>query len=288
MQKSIILKTLILDGQISLAVLDTTSYVNEVIRRHALSPVAAAAFGRTATACAYLCSWLKNDASLSVTVKGDGVGGKICVEGGDSLNLCGFVEDGQMNLPLRADGKLDVGGFVGRHGTLTVVRDDGEGIPIVGTSELVSGEIAEDFSAYFLTSEQRPTAIALGVQIGADGNCLGAGGVFLQPLPGAGEEAISFCEREIGRFSSVSSLIREKGAEGVLRMLAEGDYTERPISFRCRCSKERAGSAILSLGRADAEALLAEQGQIVVHCHFCNTDHIFTRAETEALFWSGS
>ena len=124
----------------------------------------------------------------------------------------GFIEHPDVILPTRADGKLDVGGCVGKNGTLTVVRDDGEKFPFVGTSPLVSGEIAEDFSSYFFYSEQRPTAIALGVRIGKEGTCLGAGGVFLQPFPGAEEEHIIRAEQTIGQYSAVSRLIEEEGA----------------------------------------------------------------------------
>ena len=166
MQKSLIYNTLIWDGAVSLAVLDTTALVREAAARHALTPVASAALGRTMSAAAYLCSWLKTEeSSLSVTIDGGGVGGKISVAGDGNLNMRGFVSEPCADLPLRADGKLDVGSFVGKCGTLTVIRDEGEGIPFVGTSALVSGEVAEDFSAYFLMSEQRPTAIALGVKV---------------------------------------------------------------------------------------------------------------------------
>ena len=183
MRKSIILKTLIASGSVSLAVLDTTAAVGEGVSRHGLSPVAAAAFGRTLTAGAYLCSWLKEEkSSLSVTVAGDGAGGKISVAGDGNLHMRGFVENGEVSLPPRADGKLDVGGFVGRCGTLTVVRDDGTGVPFVGTSELVTGEIAEDLSAYFLKSEQRPTAVALGVKW-ARAPFSARGASFCSPFP---------------------------------------------------------------------------------------------------------
>ncbi len=279
-------KTLIWDGSVSLAVLDTTDLVRKTIRRHRLSPVAAAALGRTMSATAYLCSWLKEGkSSLSVTVKGDGVDGKICVAGDGDLNLRGFCEHPDADLPLRADGKLDVGSFTGRHGTLTVIRDDGDGIPFVGTSELVSGEIAEDFSAYFLTSEQRPTAVALGVKIGTQGDCIAAGGLFLQPLPGAGEEILSRIEREMSAFTQISSLIEEKGCEGVLRMLAPTERAEtRPVRFRCHCSRERIGQLLLSLGREEALSILRDEGSISVYCHYCNTNYQFNEEETLALF----
>lgn len=287
MQKvSKIYKTLVCGGEISLAVLDTTALVNEAIERHHLSPVAAAALGRTMTAAAYLCSWLKGEqSSIFVSVFGDGAGGKLSVSGDGFLNIRGNIEHPTIELPARADGKLDVGRCVGRNGTLTVVRDDGEGIPFVGTSELISGEIAEDFSAYFLTSEQRPTAIALGVLVDADGQCLGAGGVFFQPLPGASEESICFAEQKIALFSNVSRMIAERGAEGILEEFFDVKAEDgRTIRFKCRCSRQRASSAVLSMGKKDALALCSELGKVTVHCPDCNTDYDFTEQEITELF----
>ena len=251
-------------GDISLAVLDTTALVNEAIRRHRLSPVAAAALGRTFTAAAYLCSWLKSEEStLSVSVAG---------------------EHPDVILPPRADGKLDVGGCVGKNGTLTVVRDDGEKFPFVGTSPLVSGEIAEDFSSYFFYSEQRPTAIALGVRIGKEGTCLGAGGVFLQPFPGAEEEHIIRAEQTIGQYSAVSRLIEEEGADAIFARFEAESESERSILFRCSCSRERAARAIFSLGKEEAERIVSEEGEIKVHCHECNTDYPFGEEDIRHLF----
>lgn len=278
-------RALVLDGRVSLAVLDTTALVNEAIVRHALSPLAAAALGRTMTAAAYLAGWLKEEhSSLSISVDGGGAGGKLGVAADGALGIRGFIEHPDVMLPLRADGKLDVGACVGRSGTFTVIRDDGEGIPFVGTSPLVSGEIAEDLSAYFLTSEQRPTAVALGVRIGVAGSCLGAGGVFLQPLPGAGEEALDFAQERISVYAQISSVVEREGAQRVLSELAARDIHERDIVFRCHCSRERAASAVLAMGRRDAYDLLAERGCISVHCHYCNTDYTFDENDLRMLF----
>lgn len=284
-KKSIIYKSLICGGSISLAVLDTTALVNEAIARHRPAPVAAAALGRTLTAAAYLASWLKDPlSSLSVTVAGGGAGGKICVAADGALSLRGFIEHPEADLPPRADGKLDVGGCVGADGTLTVIRDDGEGLPFVGTSRLVSGEIAEDLSSYFLTSEQRPTAVALGVKIGTDAMCSGAGGVFLQPLPGADDEAFAAAERGIARFSALSSMIERDGAEAIVKSFGEKPLSVREVTWKCHCSRERAASAVQAMGRAEAAALLAERGTIEVHCHYCNTDYRFGAEDMNALF----
>ena len=272
-------------GDISLAVLDTTALVNEAIEKHRLSPVAAAALGRTFTAAAYLCSWLKSDEStLTMQISGGGPGGKISVSGDGALRMRGFIEHPDVTLPPRADGKLDVGGLVGKEGTLTVVRDDGEKLPFVGTSPLVSGEIAEDFSSYFFYSEQRPTAIALGVRIGKEGNCLGAGGVFLQPFPYAEEEHITRAEEAIKEYAQISRIIEGQGAESILKRFEAETESERAILFRCSCSKERAERAVLSIGRELAEDLIKTDGEIVVHCHECNTDYRFQEADICRIF----
>ena len=168
-RKDAVLRGLICGGEVSLAVADTTALVNEAIRIHRLSPVCAAALGRTLTAATYMCSSLKEErGALSVTVKGGGPGGNIYVSGDKALHMRGYIEQPQVDLPPNARGKLDVGGCVGRDGYLSVVREDGDGQPFVGTTELVSGEIGEDFAAYFAYSEQLPTAIAVGVKIGTD------------------------------------------------------------------------------------------------------------------------
>ena len=161
-KQDVILRGLIWNGEVSLAVADTTRLVGRAIEIHGLSPLSATALGRTLTVAAYMCSSLKEErGALSVSVKGDGIGGPIYVSGDKKLRMRGYIDNPQAFLPPNARGKLDVGGCVGRNGTLSVVREDGEGIPFVGTTPLVSGEIGEDFAAYFAYSEQLPTAIAV-------------------------------------------------------------------------------------------------------------------------------
>lgn len=278
-------RALVFNGRVSLAVLDSTAIVNEAIKRHHLTPVAAAALGRTMSAAVYLAGWLKEEtSSLSLSVDGGGAGGKIGVAADGALRVRGYIEHPEAELPLRADGKLDVGRCVGSNGTLTVVRDDGEGIPFVGTSALVSGEIAEDISAYFLTSEQRPTAVALGVRIGTDGTCVGAGGLFLQPMPYAGDAVIGFAEEKIAIYTDLSHVIETRGAQGILSDFGARDISVRETRFACHCSRDRASAAVLAMGREEAYALLVERGEIAVHCHYCNTDYIFGEEDLERLF----
>ena len=217
-----IYKTLIFDGQISLSVLDTTDVVNEAIRLHKLTPVCAAALGRTLTVTAFMASQLKGeDERLSVTINGNGAGGKIIAAADSKLNVRGAIDNPTVDLPLKANGKLDVGGVVGNSGYITVVKNLGLKEPYVGRSELVSGEIGEDFAAYYAYSEQQPTAIAVGVLIKNE-KCIGAGGVIIQPLPDCTEENLVKAENLVNKFSDVSKQISETGVEGIIEKYFKG------------------------------------------------------------------
>ena len=279
-------KTLIYEKQLTLAVLDTTDMVNEAIRIHKLSPLSAAALGRTLTVCTFMSSNLKSDGDkLSVTVAGDGVGGKITVCGNGKLNMRGYIDNPQADLPLRADGKLDVGGCVGKNGRLTVVRSMGLKEPYSGSAKLVTGEIAEDFTAYYAFSEQQPTAIALGVKIGKDCKCVGAGGVIIQALPGASEESLFMAEDVMSQLGSVSSLIETIGAEGIIdKHFGEIPYDKYTPEYKCLCNQEHIESLLYSLGKKELLDILNEQGEIKVDCQFCDKVYRFNQEDVERLF----
>ena len=281
-----LVKTLIYGGEMSLCVLDTTDLVNDAIQIHKLSPLSAAALGRALTAAAFMCSGLKNEGDkLSVNIVGDGVGGTITVSGNSALDLRGTIENPRAELPLRADGKLDVGGCVGRNGRLTVVKSMGLKEPYSGSCRLVSGEIAEDFAAYYLYSEQQPSAYALGVKIGRDYTCAGAGGVVIQALPGASEESIVKAEETMGKFASVSTLIKEKSIEEIIEENFGKCETEELFPhYKCLCSREYIGGILKSMGKKELEDILAEQGEIAVNCEFCEKNYVFTQNDVDAMF----
>lgn len=281
-----LLKTLIYDNQLTLAVLDTTDMVNEAIRIHKLSPLSAAALGRTLTICTYMSSGLKSEKDkLSVTIAGDGVGGKITVCGNGNLDMRGFIDNPRATLPLRSDGKLDVGGCVGRNGRLTVVKSMGLKEPYSGSSELISGEIAEDFTAYYAYSEQQPTAIALGVKIGQDYKCIGAGGVIIQALPGASEEALFMAEDVMSQLGNVSTLIKEIGAEGIIdRFFGDYKFDVYTPKYNCLCNREYIEKILVSLGRKELDDIIEKEGSIKVDCQFCDKVYEFFKGDVEKLF----
>lgn len=281
-----LLKTLVFNGELSLTILDTTEMVNQAIKIHKLTPLCAAALGRALTACTFMASGLKNkNDKLSVTIAGDGVGGKITVCGNGDLFMRGYIDNPTVDLPLKQNGKLDVGGCVGKNGRITVVKSMGLKEPYSGSCELVSGEIAEDFTAYYAFSEQTPTAMALGVKIGKDLTCVGAGGVILQALPGAKEENLIKGEEIINSLKDISSLIEKNGAEWVLKTYFNTEQcTSLTPEYKCLCSKEYVEKIIISLGQKEANDIIKEQGKIQVDCQFCNNNYQFLQEDIDKLF----
>lgn len=262
-------RALILDGQVSLAVIDSTSLVLEAARRHSLKEGSLTVLAKTLTASCYLCGWLKGaKSSLTVSLSANGDFGRISVLGDGNLNLRGYVQNKDC-----VKGKLGAG-------SLTVVRDDGEKLPFAGCVPLVSEEIGENFSAYFQESEQVQTGIALSVVLN-DGILVRAGGVFLQALPFAGEEARTFIKSGAARFKAYldsgeySRIFKELGVEKA---------ETREAKFACRCSEERVESLILSMGEESALELLKEEGKISVHCEYCNADYVFGKERVRKLF----
>ena len=280
-------KTLIYGGEMSLCVMDTTDLVNDAIDIHRLSPLSAAALGRVLTIASFMSSCMKNETDkLSVSVVGDGVGGTITVSGNSALDMRGSIDNPRAELPLRADGKLDVGGCVGRNGRLTVVKSLGLKEPYSGSCRLVSGEIAEDFAAYYLYSEQQPSAIALGVKIGKDYRCIGAGGVVIQALPGASEQSISKAEEAMKHFANISSLIKEKSIEDIISGYfgKTAPIEEYSPHYKCLCSRGYIGGILKTMGRAELDDIVKEQGKITVNCEFCEKNYEFTEKDVDELF----
>ncbi|MCQ2399176.1 MAG: Hsp33 family molecular chaperone HslO [Clostridia bacterium] len=281
-----ILKTLIFDDSLSLALLDTTDMVNEAIKLHNLSPLSAAALGRTMTVSTFMASGLKTEGDrLSVTVKGGGIGGEIVVCGEAGLNMRGYIENPNAELPLKANGHLDVGGCVGKNGRISIVKSMGLKEPYTGSCELVSGEIAEDFTAYYTFSEQQPTAMALGVKIGTDGKCVAAGGAIIQALPFATDSQLFMGEDTILRMDNFSSLLEEKGLEGIADyFFGKLDFEEFHPKYNCLCSRKYIEELLFSMGKSELDSIIKEQGKITVNCQCCETDYTFTQDDVDGLF----
>lgn len=283
---------MIFGGELSLSVLDTTEMVNRAIKIHKLTPTTAAALGRAMTAATFMSGDLKNKGDkLYVVVAGDGAGGKITVCGNGNLYMRGEIENPFADLPLKENGKLDVGGCVGKNGRITVVKSMGLKEPYSGSVPLVSGELAEDFAAYYAYSEQRPTAMALGVKIGKNMTCIGAGGVMVTAMPFAKEENLVKAEEIVKSLSNVSTVISECGAEGLIKKYfgvenAE-NYDVYYPKYKCLCNRKSIEKVIVSLGETEAFDIIEKEGAIKVDCRLCGKTYTFGKEDAERLFKRG-
>lgn len=280
-----IYKTLIEDGYISLAVIESTKIVNRAIKLHNLTPLTAAGLGRTMTASLFMASTLKNKRDkIYVTISGDGVGGHVVVGVDASLNVRGYIDNPQATLPLKENGKLDVKNLIG-NGRITVVKSMGLKEPYTGSSKIVSGEIAEDFAYYYTVSEQTPTAMALGVKVSKSGKCVGAGGVIMQVLPGCSLDKIERAEKIIKEFSNVSSIIQNMGAENLCKeYFKEYSFDKYVPKYKCVCSKKYIDGVVVSLGKNEALDIIKEQGKIEVVCPYCNKKYEYLSEDLNKLF----
>ena len=277
------------DGHIKATAVSTRALTERARQIHRTLPVATAALGRTLAAASMMGNALKEDgASVTLQIKGGGPLGTLLAVSDNQGNVRGTVDNPAVDLPLRPDGKLDVGTAVGHEGTLTVIRDLNMKEPYVGSVGLLGGEIAEDLAAYFVESEQIPTACGLGVLVDRDQSVLAAGGYLIQLLPGAGEETISAVERGVAKVGSVSHALEHgmSARELLTNVLEEFQLEfleEQPVEYRCYCSRERVETALVSMGRKELEALICEQGSAEITCQFCDKVYHFTREELSAL-----
>lgn len=277
------------DGAVKAVAVSTRGLTERARQIHRTLPVATAALGRTLAAASMMGNALKEDgASVTLQIKGGGPLGTLLAVSDNEGNVRGTVENPAVDLPLRPDGKLDVGTAVGCDGTLTVIRDLNMKEPYVGSVGLLGGEIAEDLAAYFVESEQIPTACGLGVLVDRDQSVLAAGGYLIQLLPGAGEDTISKVEGSILAAGSVTGLLRDNDDPEALlyRVLSDFDLEilERtPIEYRCYCSRERMERALISIGREELRALIDEKGEAELTCRFCDNVQHFSREDLEAM-----
>ena len=277
------------DGYVKAVAVTTREMTEKARQIHKTLPVATAALGRVLAAASMMGNALKGEgSSVTLQIKGDGPLGKLLAVSDNEGNVRGTVDNPAVDLPLRPDGKLDVGGAVGFDGTLTVIRDLNMKEPYVGSVGLLGGEIAEDLAAYFVESEQIPTACGLGVLVDRDQSVLAAGGYLIQLLPGASEDVITMVEGGIMAAGSVTGLLQEDDdAESLLRRVMsdfELEILERqPIEYRCYCSRDRMERALISLGPEQLGEILAEQGSAELHCQFCSNVQYFSGEDLQGL-----
>lgn len=256
---------------------------------HDCWPVAAAALGRLLMAASMMGAAMKEeDGAVTLRVKGGGPLGSLTAVSDSGGNVRGYVQNPAVDVPRKAKGKLDVGAAVGADGDLTVIRDLGLKEPYIGSVQLVGGEIAEDIAAYFVESEQVPTACALGVLIAPDQTVQAAGGYLIQLLPGADEGVISAVERGVAKLGAVSArldagmdpldLLREVLGEFELEVLDTA-----PVEYRCYCTRERVSRALISLGKDELTSLIEEQGGAELTCQFCDKVYRFSKGDLQAL-----
>ena len=277
------------DGRVKAVAVSTRDLTERARQIHKTLPVATAALGRALAAASMMGNALKEDgASVTLQIKGGGPLGTLLAVSDNQGNVRGTVDDPQVDLPLRPDGKLDVGTAVGQDGTLTVIRDLNMKEPYVGSVGLLGGEIAEDLAAYFVESEQIPTACGLGVLVDRDQSVLAAGGYLIQLLPGAGEDTIAKVEGSLMAAGAVTGLLRDDPDPEAMLRRALSDFDleileKSPIEYRCYCSRERMERALISLGAEELQSMIDEQGSADLTCRFCDNVQHFSREDLEAM-----
>lgn len=280
------------DEFIKISVMDGRDIVERARQIHDLSPTACAALGRTLCACAMMGDMMKEEqAAVTVRINGGGPIGSLVAVSDCHGNVRGYADNPACELPLRGDGKLDVGGAVGRDGLLTVSRDIGLKEPYIGSTALVSGEIGDDFTQYYAESEQVPAAVGLGVLVDTDRSIRAAGGFIVQLMPGAPETLITRLEDNIFYMDALTTILSEDGLEAVLEQVMKGlephVVEEHPLGYVCPCSRARIKTALGSIGAEALEGLAAEEQDVKVDCQFCGKQYSFTPAELRALAGGG-
>ena len=280
-----IIKFLAHNGKISVICADTTNLVEKARKIHDLSPVVTAAFGRMLTITAIMGAEMKGvKDKLTIQIKGNGPIEMMVATTNNFPSVKGYVSNPQVDMPLNEFGKLDVGGAVGYEGYINVIKDIGLKEPYIGISPLTSGEIADDFANYFVNSEQRNSAVALGVLVDKNG-VKSAGGYLINPMPDAGEEEISKVEQAIFEAGAMSKMLDQNLSLQEIARKITGDENVKILEeniipiFQCDCSKEHMAEALATIGKEELQNIIDTEGKAELVCHFCNEKYQFSKED---------
>ncbi len=283
-----LIKAIAFEGKVRAYSIRTTNMVGEAVRRHGTWPTASAALGRAMTASTMMAAMLKGEEKLTVKIDGGGPIGAIIVDSNAKGETRGYVGNPKVDFELNAQGKLDVARAVGKDGLLAVVKDLGMRDHFTGSVPIISGELGEDFTYYFASSEQTPASVGVGVLVNPDETILASGGFIIQLMPGADDETITFIENRLGTIPPVSKLIEAGMPPEELLYALLGDENVKildkmDVFFKCKCSKERIANALISLGKEELTDMIEKEGGAETECHFCNETYTFTKVELEQL-----
>lgn len=284
-----IVKFLAYDGKVSVICAKTTNMVDDARKTHDLSPLATAALGRTITMAVIMGTEMKNTQDkLTLQIKGSGPIGMMVAVANNFPKVKAFVGNPHVDLPLNDIGKLDVGNAVGSEGYINVIKDIGMKEPYIGVSPLVSGEIAEDFANYFVNSEQRESAIALGVLVDKNG-VKSSGGYLIQLMPGSTEEEISKIEQAVFKAGAISKMLDKNMTLLEIAKAVTGDANVQLIEenitpvYECDCSKEHMKDGLATLDKDVLKEMIEEDRKAELVCHFCNKKYEFSKEELEDI-----
>lgn len=272
-----------------LFMVDSTCTVETARQLHNTTPTASAALGRTLTAGLMMGYMMKNEEDrMTISINGGGPIGTILAVADNRGNIKGYVDNPNVNLPLKENGKLDVGKAVGTNGKVTVIRDIGMKEPYVGSTDIVTGEIGEDIAMYYYLSEQQNSVVALGVLVDRDYSIKSSGGFIIQTLPYISDEDVASLEAKLKTIKSVSDFFdNDKDVTEVAKKLFsefELEITDKiPVRFNCDCSEERMEKALISIGKDELKEIIEEDEHAEIVCHFCNKKYQFDRKKLEVI-----
>ncbi|ADU28363.1 Hsp33 family molecular chaperone HslO [Evansella cellulosilytica] len=286
--KDYLVKALAYEGTVRAYAIQSTEMVREAARRHDTWRTVTAALGRALTAGTMMGAMLKGEEKLTVKIEGTGPASPIIIDANAKGEARGYVSNPHVDPDRKPSGKLNVSAAVGEQGSLSVVKDLGMKENFTGSVPLISGELAEDFTYYFASSEQTPSSVALGVIVGKDDLVLSAGGFILQMMPGVKEKTIDEIEARLKEVPPVSQLIEDGLSPEEILYFLLGEKNVKileniPVAFQCHCSKERIAQAILGLGEDEVKGMIAEDKGAVTECHFCNETYTFTEEELQVI-----